>query len=54
MAGLVPAIHAVPRRNFETLKRKAFLRAPSTRRGVDARDKRGHDGSGFAGLGFRF
>ena len=25
MAGLVPAIHAVPLRNFETLKRKAFF-----------------------------
>jgi len=31
MAGLVPAIHVLPAANYE-------------KKGVDARDKRGHDG----------
>ncbi|MCW2274631.1 hypothetical protein M2321_002209 [Rhodoblastus acidophilus] len=35
MAGLVPAIHAAPRREL--------LRHSSGRLGVDARDKPGHD-----------
>jgi hypothetical protein len=42
MAGLVPAIHAVPPR--------FLLNVATKRRRVDGRDKPGHDGVGFAEL----
>jgi hypothetical protein len=48
MAGLVPAIHAIPQRRDRMLKRRVLSLKPMTRYGVDARDKRGHDGTGFA------
>ena len=46
MAGLVPAIHAVIRRNDASLRNASTDVARSDR--VDARDKRGHDGPGGA------
>ena len=42
MAGLVPAIHAVPPR--------FILNVSTRRRRVDGRDKPGHDGVGLAEL----
>ena len=45
MAGLVPAIHAGPFQRTNRRKR-GHLSALAARHGVDARDKRGHDGRG--------
>ncbi|CAN3992470.1 hypothetical protein MCBRY_003296 [Methylocystis bryophila] len=50
MAGLVPAIHAIPLRNRKTLNRNVHLRTPVAPAGADARDKRGHDRSPFAAM----
>ena len=49
MAGLVPAIHAVPQSVSLAMKHlhvSAMLRRVRKRHGVDARDKPGHDGGG--------
>jgi hypothetical protein len=43
MAGPVPAIHATPLRSDKSRSTARFPRTPSARRGVDARDERGHD-----------
>jgi hypothetical protein len=51
MAGFVPAIHAVLPCNGKRLGFKVHSAGPLARRGVDARDKRGHDGSGFTAAG---
>jgi len=51
MAGLVPAIHAALPRNGKRLEFRVYSASLIARRGVDARDKRPHDGCGFTALG---
>ena len=52
MTGLVPVIHVDPLRDEKRERSAApLLHTPMTRHGVEARDKRGHDGSSSAARG---